>query len=437
MQAAAKYPGTRDVLITFIATATIALAGLVIEDALPRETDGKRVEFHFEPWRVRLFLLATFLLLLLVLIRATLSRRQGTLYYVRLLDEWMSDRHLDTVRGIANGYRDERTVTEHMHAAPRAGVVDVADQLTSVSQRLEATMNEDEVGTGYHLAPNMIWPSALALGYHLNPRPSMTLLEMPPPKKSKDKISLDDILEWPLFGATSTSPRFTAPEVRMATTSGTAPARHVLVSVELTGQGPVAPPRDWTPDVKLRVAVYQEPGGDVDAEYCKVHIDVDPTAEVQADERLVHPQAAVETVTCALRYALSAHQGATVYAALRVPKSVAVAIGFRLSGGCPDDAQCAMKRSDTKTPRPADAADTKCITLDFGGQERHPWRRLVLLQRDQEVVWQAPIEYQVLRVHPGQPCVEGLVAAARRDGLRLSGMAPLADASHDQAGGHT
>lgn len=73
-----------------------------------------------------------------------------------------------------------RTVAEWVNATPQtaSGVVDAVRPTTTTATLLTMLLNLDRDDTGSALAPNLLWPIALAVGYLLPPSSGITLLEL-------------------------------------------------------------------------------------------------------------------------------------------------------------------------------------------------------------------------------------------------------------------
>jgi hypothetical protein len=74
----------------------------------------------------------------------------------------------------------------------RDGVVDVVQPRQDLSRALESAMNQDRDDTGYAVAPNLLWPAALAVGASLTRTDRMRFLEYDmstPEFRLRDKAS--------------------------------------------------------------------------------------------------------------------------------------------------------------------------------------------------------------------------------------------------------
>lgn len=385
-----RHRGLLDVLLTVTSVVAIGFTGLIIEDAFQLiNGDNSRPGPVADVPRIIGCLTSIGLLLFLVWRRSRLAQAKGTLYYVRFLLEWMTDWHIHDEGRQRRGHLDERVISRHVPAA-HGGVVDTAADITAIAAALQATMNDDDIRTGFTLAPNLLWPAAMGLGYQLHAWPGTTLVELSPTGP----------LEW---SAGATPPRnssFAVPERRIESAPAPEQAGIVWLTANLTSDGQsIAPPPGLCPDVRMRVAVWASDGALEDAsEKVVVSTKVRPTA----DGRTVHPAEAREAVITAIRAALCRHPEATVYAVLRVPKTVALAIGQGLSGA---------------GEQPHGDGCTGCVAFAC----RYPWRRLVLLLHDQDRPRSEGTQYLAMRVSAGQPSAQDIARQAQRHGLILSG----------------
>lgn len=165
-------------IATFTALTTAALA-LIIEDLLPLKPP-RQISLE------RATLLATALALLFaaVLWRSLIHRRTGTLFYVRLLADDMPDLHDAAIQIAARRRMSLKSVTRwadlptHTHE----GVIDLSATCADIAAALEAVVNADRDDTAYTIAPNILWPAALAIGAELPIVDNLQLLELPDPR---------------------------------------------------------------------------------------------------------------------------------------------------------------------------------------------------------------------------------------------------------------
>ena len=222
--------------ITIVGVIAVAVAGLVVEDILPRSGC------------LRFLVAIVFLALLVFLVwwRTRLNTVSGTFYYVRLLEGWMQDRHLEEERSRRRDHLDERVISRNLIAQPVGGVRDIASEVMEVARDLQMTMNEDDIGTGFTLAPNVLWPMAMSLGYDLFAWPDLQLRELSD-HDERQRIT------WTMNGQVPDAPSgfaipLTTPDLR----SSSGP---VLVVAELSGQGPADFPNGVHPQAVYTVHV--------------------------------------------------------------------------------------------------------------------------------------------------------------------------------------
>lgn len=376
-----------DVLVLAVTAVTTAVFGVCLSEAWPAA--GTTTAARIDTGHVLTLLIAAVLLILSVLWRWRLRVQHGTLYYVRFLSGWMSDWHLETEREHRRHFLDERVVSRQISSVPDEGVWDVAAQVDELARDLQATMNEDDISTGFLLAPNLLWPAAVALGYQLHPWPGLQVTEFEIPGRA---------MTFDLHGV-SPFAGFDSPVV---TPEGGSEASTVLVTVEMTGEGSVTLPQGFSPAVRVRLWF---PAGEAKIDGKGRAVAVSTTSDrsgLKEGQAVVHPLAAAAKAADVILSALDDFPNATVYAILRVPKSVAVVIGHRLSGLSTDVVP------GTRPPTPSVAS-------------RHPWRRLVLLAPDQDAGGPNSGNYHAVRVHSSQPSAATMSAVAKSHGLVLSG----------------
>ncbi|MGV9976525.1 hypothetical protein ACWDUH_02465 [Micromonospora wenchangensis] len=165
-------------IATFTALTTAALA-LIIEDLLPLKPP-RQISLE----RATLLAAALALLFAAVLWRSLIHRRTGTLFYVRLLADDMPDLHDTAIQIAARRRMSLKSVTRwadlptHTHE----GVIDLSATCTDIAAALETVINTDRDDTAYTIAPNILWPAALAIGAELPIVDNLQLLELPDPR---------------------------------------------------------------------------------------------------------------------------------------------------------------------------------------------------------------------------------------------------------------
>lgn len=155
-----------DVLVALLVPGSAALAGLVLAEALPAKGGDPSYSMP------RLAALAAGLVLLIAAVvwRRKVRRGSGTLFSVQLLDEEMEDRHQEATKRAARRHMSVRVLTRRfdLRARTSGGVVDLVDVVDDLGRDLASNLNQDRNDTGYSLAPNLLWPTAVALGNWLN-----------------------------------------------------------------------------------------------------------------------------------------------------------------------------------------------------------------------------------------------------------------------------
>lgn len=324
------------------------------------------------------------LLIGLAVWRDSLDARAGTLYYVRYLDPWMADWHDGDMRAQMKEHLDVRIVTR---TATRDWpleahkVDDVATDLETLSQDLQSTMNGDLSTTSFHLAPNLLMPAALSLGHELFNWDSLVL----------DELMNAGSIHWTLRDTArhgSVEHRINASDNNSLTQEESQPLQGAaMVVADLTTEEASGWPTAYKVGRRHRVAVFRSAGPDLDAERCSVRVDPQPDGrDASSGYAVVAPMSAAEMCAAALRIAIheTADDG-VVFVVLRVPKTVAVAIGHLLR-----TIPCRMSTMD---------AGREILCLHSAC--RNPWSVLVPLNYERDYR-----RYTPMRVHPLQPPVE-------------------------------
>ena len=172
------------------ATLATAVAGLVVQDLLPKDSLAA-VGVH---GAVLVGLLAV--LYWVLARRTTLHRTIGTIFHVQVLDENMEDLRATARTAASDEHMSVRSIIRWVDIAhrtdPATGVVEVVDVVAEVGDALQAQINLDSDETGYTLAPVMLWPMALALGTQLAPPKGLRLRELQSdPRLPSNIIELD------------------------------------------------------------------------------------------------------------------------------------------------------------------------------------------------------------------------------------------------------
>ncbi|MFI6163950.1 hypothetical protein ACIA59_28865 [Micromonospora haikouensis] len=165
--------------IAALTALTTAALGLIVEDLLPLKPPRQ-----VSPERATLLAAALVLLFAAVLWRSLIHRRTGTLFYVRLLADDMPDLHDAAIQIAARRRMSLKSVTRwtdlptHTHQ----GVIDLSATCADIAAALETVINADRDDTAYTIAPNILWPAALAIGAELPIVDDLQLLELPDPR---------------------------------------------------------------------------------------------------------------------------------------------------------------------------------------------------------------------------------------------------------------
>jgi hypothetical protein len=358
-----------DVGIALLAATTTAFATLVLEDAFA--LGGTESQFDGPRWGGTLA--SAFLLAVLVRGRQRRVRTTGTLYYLRYLQEWMSDWHLDDLDVIRSTYLDRRVIGRWSTEAPKNGVLDLVEDTAAITSELQRSFNDDRADTAFNIAPNLLLPVAIGVGFDLYGWDSIIL----------EELFGDKLLSWALTDAAGAGTH-AMPVTLVADRhpNGTS----VLVTADLTDQGATSPP-PWRFRTHYRVGVFTGPGL---VQPQKVVVSTQQRPVYPLDTVVVHPARAAKAVVGAIRRALHENPASTVVLAARMPKTVALAVGWGLANWTtrehPGCGQMGCRQ-------------VACL---------HPWRRLVVAMPDQETLGGG---YHLTRVHRSQPTAGQLVAA--------------------------
>jgi hypothetical protein len=164
------------VIVTLAALLTAGL-GLLTEDVLVQPGDQVR----FLPWRVAFVAVMLSGVVGALWWRSRLRRRAGTLYYLAMLDEAMVDRHV-AGRVVAQRRRlYARSLVRWVDLTPSQpdGVLDLVDECRELGVAVEDAVNNHWDDSGCTVAPNLLWPMAIAVGMQLPVREDMRTLELP------------------------------------------------------------------------------------------------------------------------------------------------------------------------------------------------------------------------------------------------------------------
>jgi hypothetical protein len=349
-------------LTAFLLPLTIAVASLVLEDLLPKGDNPSTT-------RARLLVLLGGLIALVgaAVWLNYLGTRRGTLFYVRLIDSHMHDWHSSAHELAVRDMLASRVIAEPITMMPGNGdVIDVQEHLATARRDLQQAFNSDDRRTGYHVAPNMLWPVAFGLGYDLTAPAGLTLVDFGFPVGEASVGAF----EWALDNLRREIPAGFR-SLEKADKAGTDESGPMLVAATMTNDPDLAR-FDYLVGKSIRVGIFKN-GNPV-----AVSVGTDAGAGV------VHPARATEDWVAAIREALHSTAGRVVLLVAKVPKTVALAGGNLLAnpgstGPRSDDPGCGYQN----------CANESC---------RQPWRFLVPMHYDIPQKKWFPV-----RVHPDQP----------------------------------
>ncbi|MGL5863151.1 MAG: hypothetical protein ACRCY9_18075 [Phycicoccus sp.] len=398
-------------------TALAAAGALVIEDRLPKDDEQQLWVLE------RLLLLAALVLLLLLalVVRQWWLKSWGTLYYVSYLSEWMQDPHVEDAQRELRGRPDARLIQRQLtKSAGYRSALDVADDVGALAAELGSSMNDDNPATGFNLWPNLLFPMSMGLGYDLYAWEATKLEEgaFGGPNERRR-------LSWELKPGAEIDPsdlRWDRPLVWQQDGSG---ASHQLaggvtsiqVLVRLTGE-PVIDEVPWPAIRTVHVAgrrgwqsTYAQATGpagkrltDLGERLGSVMVHQSPwrrgfgVAKGPLDTTM-HPIDVTDRVVDAIRGCLHDFPYAPLLVAMRVPKTVGLAIGWKLSNPEPADP---LRPSGG----PCKEQHESC---------KHPWRRIIPIYFDQDRLTGDDNKKStptIARVHRAQPCLHILTERA-------------------------
>ena len=172
--------GVGDMAVAVLVVATTSTVSLVMEDLLPARGQPSRGP---TPLRVGAVLMCLVLLWWSVSLRRRLSLGFGTFYYAQMLTVEMTDRHARQVENLSRNYADVRIFDEPLGALDKP--CDIWSPVKALADEVSNSMQHDTRNTGYHLAPNLLWPAALAFGSSFTYLGSLQLIELDPARTEK------------------------------------------------------------------------------------------------------------------------------------------------------------------------------------------------------------------------------------------------------------
>lgn len=186
-----KRLATANFVVVALATAIAGTASLLIEDALPKPGDHAVLV----PTRLLLLIVLLALLWAALWLRTHTYRSGGTLYYTHALAEGMSDLRRDALAQAVAHHMALRTLSRWIDLPDNTnphGVIDIHTVCAEIGASLEDLINNDNPDTGYTIAPNLLWPIALAVGTYLPPVLDTRLLELQSATAASATIRLGD-----------------------------------------------------------------------------------------------------------------------------------------------------------------------------------------------------------------------------------------------------
>lgn len=359
--------------------------------------------------------------LLLYHFRDRVFTRPATLYHIAALWPGMSDWYESVAedRCRHHGYTEMRMIRRTVTGA-QGDPDDVSKFISEMIRDVDTQINNDSISTGYDFAPNCVAPVAVGLGYSLLfPRSSRMLEMVRSTESSRDdsrktaesrrrgkpsELSQVDDMDWALrpggvdaagrkrLGVAHMQPgapgRYylceklgSVVEAHEGHQLGMVDCQHdvktVLISAQLTTPADSLSKfsvEEFRPDVSLNVRQQASMEGGTDAPEA-VQMDTD------GKSTLLHPWHASTDLAFVVCWAMHHYPRATIVLALRVPKTVSVALGCLLS-----NEMYMAGRSFGHDPDSHEPCD--------GGHCRNRMQRLIVLNYRRG--------WHPLRIHPAQ-----------------------------------
>lgn len=179
-----------DLLLVLASALTTASLALVVEDLAPKSDPDALFDWKRGGWLGS----AVVLVLVSLFWRAKARRANGTLFYVQMLDENMADGRLDALDKAAKKRLARRTITRwlDLEGYMSNGVIDVVKPCQEAGYALEELVNNDRDDTANTIAPNALWPMAVALGMHLPADSELKVTELPIGKRRDQQFPLKE-----------------------------------------------------------------------------------------------------------------------------------------------------------------------------------------------------------------------------------------------------
>lgn len=457
VQAKVRWRRFRDIAIVVLGVLATAAVALLVEDLfpLPSRPGAAMGEPVINGARATVGVVFLGGLVGLLWARQRRSRRSGTLYYVRYLMGFMGDWRIKEVKDYERAHLDLRVVARWCTSPVDQGVIDMSDDIRSMADDLQRTMNDDQVETGFNIAPNLLIPAGVALGYEMYRWEGMIFEELYPGNPPTS-------ISWRL-SESNISSDLDVPTVIREVHPESGP--NVLVTLSLTGQVDLAK-TGWSFGHQYHLGVWDS--GQVgrrrpvavqtsslrqrdlaalsgtpvkkclpmpswldkflswwlfDRAPRRASVRAAELARALKHNGYVHPWVAVVESVKVIRHALHMHPDAFVVVVARVPKTVAMGIGWYLTNVASEgDVGCGHKcKRASCTARYAEeliAYEASLWTSKPSRKPRecrcgcsqasciNPWRRLVFALLDQGGADTRSL--LLARSHPSQPSVREL-----------------------------
>jgi len=190
VEALARQRGLADLGVAVLVPAAAAMFALVLEDAFPVGANPQT--FSGARWAFLSVVLG--LLAAAVFYRRWVYHGTGTLFSLSFLDETMNDYHVQAQADAERRHMGVQLIGHRVDVLAREhdGVVDVVLPRQDLSRTVESAMNQDREDTGYAVAPNLLWPAALAVGASLTRTDKMRFLDYDKETKETTVFRLRD-----------------------------------------------------------------------------------------------------------------------------------------------------------------------------------------------------------------------------------------------------
>lgn len=286
----------------------VALAGLVLEYVFLYGWDGSQLLCSYLLW----FSVSLAVWLLFFEWRMYLSRAVGTLYHIRVMPPTLQNWHLKAQSEAKGKYLRMLSVLRGIDLSPHDCVIDLRADVAAVEDKLLDLFNADDDQTGYTVAPDILWPLAVALGYRVTLPPGTLFYDFG--DSSRRELDEPNDFEWSVDERAPKDSR----SVDVIESPGTGVAG-IHIHAAFTGEPAYSPPAH---DVRLRLEVGVVNGDAL----TKARVGT------KRGRGLVHPVTATEAWLQVIRRALhDSREGEPIILTARVPKTISLATGHLLS----------------------------------------------------------------------------------------------------------